>query len=1750
MNILILKAMKKVLHQTLFILVFSLLSNTSYSQMTQTFTYTGTDQSWTAPAGVTSISFVIWGAGGGMGGYSTSFSGGSGGFASGTLAVTPGTAYKIVVGQGGIGVGVGNSTNGGAATYGGGGFGTKGDASGASGGGLSGIFSGAAAMTFDASGQSRAMVIAGGGGGSCAYSGGGGAGGGTSGGGTTGGPGGTQSAGGTSTNGASGSALKGGNGDSHGSINSGFDDGGGGGGGYWGGGGGFSDATPGGGGSGFLGASVSGGTLTAGSNGAPSNAVSPPETSNSNYISGAGVGAYGNTSNTSGSNGGNGLVVITYNSVNAAVTFSDGSGYSPVIAPGSSNQPFGRFSLVADVSGSSLTAATLKLNGTRTGCTNFKLWESTSPTFSTVSATQKGSTVTSDPGIGNTVTFSSFSSNLGTGTKYYFLTCDIAITATGSIQGVVVNNSSFTFNAAALSGTITNAVLSSGNILLAVNHILGLGQQTLFTYTGSMQTWTVPAGTTTIQVISIGGGGSGGAAYWAGGGGGGGALAFKTALAVTPGNTCTVYAGRGGVGITANAGGQGSSGGNSYLTYSGTTVGAGGGTAGVGTNSNTNTPYAGGSGGSPYATFDGGRSGGTGGTSSGDVAGGGAGAAGYTGNGGNGGWTAGSGGGGAGGANGGNNGSSGAAQSGGGTGISGPGTAGSIAGNGGSAGSNGSPNATIGGSSYTGGLYGGGGGGQSNDSKSTPGCNGGNGAVAIYHGYVATYGDPPLTLNSKATSGLTITYSTSDAAVATISGNILTITGAGSCTIYADQAGNSTYPAAQQVSQSLTVASSFPGVTTAAVSSVAATTATCGGTVTSEGGYSVTVRGVCWNTSVGPTTSNYKTTNGSGVGSFVSSITGLTPGTPYYVRAYATNSYGTSYGQQYSFTPFQLGSFPDITKTYGDAPFTLVNPTSISPGAFSYESSNLSVATIAGNTVTIIGAGTSTITVTQAASGVFGSASATALLTVAKADQVITLSIPTSAPLNTFIGTSVTINATSSSTLGVTVTKGGTATATLNGSVGNYTLTNVGSAGTVIFYADQAGNPNYNPASASQSFDVQMGNQTINFAALSSKTFGDPPFSLTATGGGSGNPVMFTSSYPLVATCTGANGETLTILAAGTVIISASQAGNENWNPAGTVIQQLTINKATPVIANFADVGKTFGDESFTLNASSASTGAYTYTSQSTNVATISGNTVTITGAGSTLLSATQAADANYTSAIANATLTVSKADQSITITGIPADISLLSFENNPIQAAATSTSGLAVSLSLELGSVATIDGSNIITSSGSIGSVVVHADQAGNTNFNSTTAGTTFTVSKLPQTITFGALPVKNIGDPPFDLAASSSSSLDVVFSSGTTSVATISGKSVTIVGATGTSLITATQTGNAYYDAATPVEQTLTVQACTGAVNPTGGGTIGLDQNSCTSFDPALITSSALPSGHTGTLEYKWQSTVSPFSVWVDIAGTNADAFDPGTVLETTRFRRLARVTCISDWALAASSNAVVMTVNGATPATPGTITGMASQCPGLTGETYSIVPIAFASTYSWTLPEGWTIIDGAGTTSVSVYTGAAGQNGNITVAAGNCGSYSAVSTLTVTVNPPEPFNPPTIADLLPAGTEIRWYHDATGGSPLANSVVLENGHRYYASQIVNSCESTARLEVTANVDATPCKPGGNQAQTYGTGATVASLQASGDRIRWYDAATSGNLLPSGTLLENGHHYFASQTVNCIESATRFAVTVTVTP
>ena len=106
---------------------------------------------------------------------------------------------------------------------------------------------------------------------------------------------------------------------------------------------------------------------------------------------------------------------------------------------------------------------------------------------------------------------------------------------------------------------------------------------------------------------------------------------------------------------------------------------------------------------------------------------------------------------------------------------------------------------------------------------------------------------------------------------------------------------------------------STPKVATTIVSKISQSEATSGGNITNDGGAKITARGVCWSKNTNPSTTNSKTIDGVGKGNYISDITSLEPNTTYYIRAYATNSIGTSYGEQISFITLNEVSAPTVT---------------------------------------------------------------------------------------------------------------------------------------------------------------------------------------------------------------------------------------------------------------------------------------------------------------------------------------------------------------------------------------------------------------------------------------------------------------------------------------------------------------------------------------------------------------------------------------------------------------------------------------------------------------------------------------------------------------------------------------------------------------------------------------------------------------------------------------------------------------------
>ncbi len=318
----------------------------------------------------------------------------------------------------------------------------------------------------------------------------------------------------------------------------------------------------------------------------------------------------------------------------------------------------------------------------------------------------------------------------------------------------------------------------------------------------------------------------------------------------------------------------------------------------------------------------------------------------------------------------------------------------------------------------------------------------------------------------------------------------------------------------------------------------------------------------------------------------------------------------------------QTISFNDLPqKTINDADFDLTASASSSlPVVF--ESSNPNVATINGNTVSIVGVGQTTITASQGGNDIYNAASSILrTLTVTKATQTITFAHLAD---KTVGDPAFEISASASSGLPVTFVSSNSSVATIAGT----SVTIVG-AGTTTITASQAGNDTYAAATPVVRTLKVTANQTITFDALPAKTFGDAAFQLSASST-SGLPVTFEVSNPEIA---GISGNTLTILHAGTVSVTAKQSGNELYNAAASVVRTLVINKKSQQIS-FANLSnKTFGDAAFTVNASSSESLPITYASSDPSIASVSGNTVSLVSAGSVTITASQSGNGDIQAA-------------------------------------------------------------------------------------------------------------------------------------------------------------------------------------------------------------------------------------------------------------------------------------------------------------------------------------------------------------------------------------------------------------------------------------------------------------------------------------------------------------------------------------
>jgi RHS repeat-associated protein len=318
-------------------------------------------------------------------------------------------------------------------------------------------------------------------------------------------------------------------------------------------------------------------------------------------------------------------------------------------------------------------------------------------------------------------------------------------------------------------------------------------------------------------------------------------------------------------------------------------------------------------------------------------------------------------------------------------------------------------------------------------------------------------------------------------------------------------------------------------------------------------------------------------------------------------------------------------------------------------------------------------------------------------------------------------------------------------------------------------------------------------------------------FTVSATGGGSGNPVVFASTTTAVCTVAGTNGSTVSVLKVGTCTLTANQAGNASFSAAPQVSRNVVINKGNQTVTFAGPANPTqFSATALALTGSASSTLAVAYTSATTSVCTVSGTNMTFVSVGTCTINANQTGNANWNAAAqVQRTFTISKGTQTITFAG-PANPTPFSLSTLALTGSVNSS--LPITYASTTTGVCTVSGSNMTFVAA--GSCTLTANQAGNANWNAATqVSRTFTISKGAQTITFASPGNKVFASGSFVPTTSSTSGLAVTLTSGTTSICTVTaGNTVNLI-AVGSCTLNANQAGNANWNSATQVAQTISI-------------------------------------------------------------------------------------------------------------------------------------------------------------------------------------------------------------------------------------------------------------------------------------------------------------------------------------------------
>ncbi|MGA8529016.1 MAG: immunoglobulin domain-containing protein [Acidobacteriaceae bacterium] len=674
-----------------------------------------------------------------------------------------------------------------------------------------------------------------------------------------------------------------------------------------------------------------------------------------------------------------------------------------------------------------------------------------------------------------------------------------------------------------------------------------------------------------------------------------------------------------------------------------------------------------------------------------------------------------------------------------------------------------------------------------------------------------------------------------------------------------------------------------------------------------------------------------------------------------------------------------LAFTPVGNKVYGSTPFP-VSATSASNGAITYSVVS-GPATISSNTVTVTGTGPVVLEASQAATSDYTAATTTTTFSVGGETPTLTFA---AIPAETYGNAPFPVSATSASPGAVTysVVSG---PATVSGNT--VTLTGTG---TVVLQASQAASGNYVAATQTTSFTVSPATPTLTFAPIPPETYGNAPFQVSATSASGGVVTYSVLSGPATIV-----GNTVTLTGVGTpagtpVVLEASQAATANYT-AATARATFTVSPEVPTLTFAAIPAETYGNPPFQVSATSASSGAVTYSVLS-GPATIVGNTVTLTGVGTpagtpVVLQASQAASGNYTAATATTSFTVAGEVPTLTFAMIPAE----TYGNPPFQVSATSASGGAVTYSV-LSGPATVVG-NTVTLTGP-GTVVLQASQASSGNYAAATVTTSFSVYPV---VTISAITPAN------QTSAPKTQNFSATASGGSTNQLTWSASGGTITSA---GVWTAPDTPGAYTITATSVDNPTVSVSTTAIISAPVITAQPVSRNACAGYPVSLSVAANYASS------YQWTEGGSVVGTGSALTFSPAATSNSGTY-QCTAINAAGNATC----------NPVVLNI--ASPTTlaisqqPASVTVYATQTA-----TFSVSATGTGGlSYQWYqgTPGSGTLIAGATSSSYttgSLTTANSGTTYYATVTDSNCTGTTLTSAAgTLTVSGTDTAVPPTI-------------------------------------------------------------------------------------------------------------------------------------